>query len=94
MIREGSICIWQNCVGEWEFLNGTETTVIRGLHFCDSFDYYDRYVGKYLVYGTDTPHPIDRENLLAQPHELRLKDPDEFDKHEEELESQGMLCQS
>lgn len=83
MITEGSVCIWQNQVGEWTYLNGTETTVLKGLHFRNVVDFFNMGRGTHLVYTTDSIFP-DCEcgtcNLFAQPHELRLKDgPDELD---------------
>jgi hypothetical protein len=68
----GDVCIWQNCVGEWAYLNGIETTVIA-----------DKRPSRDLVsgssgwsYPTDTPHPHKPgETLFGDSRELRKKHP-------------------
>jgi hypothetical protein len=72
----GDVCIWQNCVGPWTYLNGTETTITSGQRF--GIDTYSMEFG--VGFGTDTPDPArDGYFLIGPPHELRLKHPPKSD---------------
>lgn len=91
MIRKGDVCIWQNCVGPWAYLNGSETTVLTDLAYREGWHYDDTPAGRSLVYLTDTPAPDDPASpLYAEPHELRKKFPDTDDEElvtDKELET-------
>jgi hypothetical protein len=69
--KVGDVCIWQNCVGEWAYLNGIETTITGELEVGIDLQTRDYDVG----YLTDTREPGGKFFLQAGAHELRRKDP-------------------
>lgn len=96
MITEGTVCIWQNQVGEWAWLNGVETTVLKGLHFAVTVDFFNHVRKPRLVYMTDTPDPQYPDfTLYAGPNELRIKghmDDEDLEDIVQNLEDSGLLC--
>lgn len=68
--KVGDVCVWQNCVGEWAYLNGLETTVTGELDVGIDLQTREFDVG----YLTDTPEPGRKFFLQAGAHELRKKD--------------------
>lgn len=82
MIKAGDVCIWQNGVGKWAYLNGSETTVTSDLtmHLCEM---PDGSLKEKLTWTTDTPSPTyPWLTIRAEPGDLRKKFPDADDEDE------------
>lgn len=75
-LKVGDICVWQNCPGEWSYLNGIETEIIGDLR--TGFYFFSSEPGP-PAYLTSTPNPVAPGYLLGEPHELRKKRPPESD---------------
>jgi hypothetical protein len=73
MIEAGTICIWQNIVGSYSWMNGRECTATTGLQMHSVNNKPDKVLG----YMTDTQLDIFGINCrcVAKPMELREKNP-------------------
>jgi hypothetical protein len=69
MYEVGRVHIWQNQVGDWAYLNGTETTVTGPPKW-----YWNLDGKKVLVQSTDTESPIRGHMIGAFPGDLRPRD--------------------
>jgi hypothetical protein len=88
MIKPGTICIWQNVVGEYSWLNGTECTAKTGLQMHKVLTRVEKVLG-YLT-DTKVPYGLFQAICLAKPHELREKNPpkeEETTTKEKEIEN-------
>lgn len=66
----GRVYIWQNAVGIWAHLNGTETTVTGHAIIHDCLDSKQQFIGQV----TDTPSWRVRDGfIIAEPGDLRPK---------------------
>lgn len=82
MIKEGSLCIWQNVLPPYSYINGQECTVVRGLSYVSAVN-ANGYRNFGLYYVTDTPSVVsDERRMAAKPHQLRLKSTPPEDKEE------------
>jgi hypothetical protein len=70
--KVGDVCVWQNCVGEWGYLNGVETIITGDKELARNLS----APGLGWAYMTDTPHPYHPGDfLLGDSSELRKKWP-------------------
>lgn len=78
MIKAGTLCTWQNCIGSKAYLNGSDCTALSNLHFHSVYVGHGE-TGDKLCYLTDThyitPESRRKVQLAALPHELREKNP-------------------
>jgi hypothetical protein len=73
MYEVGKVYVWQNQVGDCEYLNGSETTVIRPLG--PRFKRPEYGIGIEKAWETDTKHRASGYCVEAYFGELRPKNP-------------------
>lgn len=76
ILKVGTVCIWQNQVGELAYLNGTECTITKPFEARVMYNQFGER-GLHMCYGVDTKVDIfiDPGATFAAESDLRPKTP-------------------